>query len=115
MWGWTVPVPVCAGPPDNFPTHVGVDRRDAAPLDRPADFPHACGGGPMVTGNMVTRLITSPRMWGWTVNGPYLLARRNNFPTHVGVDRLAFNGGGKYPQLPHACGGGPHASPVRRN
>src|SRR5207247_1216657 len=89
----------------DFPTHVGVDRPRNGTRYGAGRFPHARGGGPKLDLCVVVLLGISPRTWGWTGQLRVLLVIVEDFPTHVGVDRLT--------RLP-SCPQPPRRSPARR-
>ena len=106
-WGWTVGPHLPRFLEGLFPTHVGVDRRSAAPSGWAATLPHARGGGPTTIAYSSGVKSSSPRTWGWTVAGVAAGIDGNLFPTHVGVDRRARQDACASRSLPHARGGGP--------
>src|SRR5438132_80895 len=87
MWGWTAHHDRPRGGAAVVPTHVGVDRVFIARFGRRRGRPHACGGGPMEATTGEIRILSSPRMWGWTGQRAGGRSSARVVPTHVGVDR----------------------------
>ena len=56
----------------------------------PDSFPHTRGDGPSVINAISIDYQFSPHTWGWTHNTLSHQRRRAVFPTHVGMDLLAF-------------------------
>src|SRR6266568_3057286 len=106
-WGWTAARQRPGRDPRALPTHVGMDRRRAAPRERGSSAPHARGDGPLLRGGHDRVLERSPRTWGWTVRrhrpGPRAVA----LPTHVGMDRSPPPVSPASSRAPHARGDGP--------
>ena len=109
VWGWTAAPSRCSPEHTVFPTRVGVDRFAGVLAKHGLSIPHACGGGPCTRLALRSDVVYSPRVWGWTDDPWSRLAEATVFPTRVGVDRSATEGGTYYDCIPHACGGGPHA------
>jgi hypothetical protein len=86
-WGWSDQRHLKIDRKKVLPTPVGMVRAHQ-PCDAGfAGSPHARGDGPIVVGASVTRIVFSPRPWGWsgaalgTIAGPAVL------PTPVGMVR----------------------------
>ena len=109
-WGWTRITETHRSTPRLFPTHVGVDPWQTFDNSSPLTLPHARGGGPCRPSQRSWSSASSPRTWGWTVEGRRPLCQQRLFPTHVGVDRPTTTASAAGRSLPHARGGGPSPS-----
>ena len=98
-----------------FPTHVGVFLGMLSVCCAGTGLPHACGGVSRWGWAKPKQRWSSPRMWGCFYVQSILSARRDVFPTHVGVFLDDVHMGQIPSCLPHACGGvsieAPHAPP----
>ncbi len=107
MWGCTVLLSCYLLSYQVFPTHVGVYRDGESGLHSPVSIPHACGGVPVIANIKDAAEEYSPRMWGCTVSGLFLVLPLRVFPTHVGVYRNDVSNWLSEKRIPHACGGVP--------
>ena len=76
--------------------------------------PHVCGDGPGETLSPETRVLKTPRMWGWTVTLPDFEAMADENPTYVGMDRSSRRSLLLYHSKPHVCGDGPQYAHLPR-
>ncbi len=104
MWG-TRGAKFGSDEPRRFiPTHVGNSRRLQPSVTADSVHPHACGEliEKMVT--ILTRIGSSPRMWG-TLPPPEPVPPGPRFiPTHVGNSTAPGAGPTRTAVHPHACG-----------
>ena len=107
-WGW--PAVLHAGRQGcrDFPTRVGMARREPKLSPARSGFPHTRGDGPQGAMNYMIKREISPHAWGWPV-GPYEVRQiYSDFPTRVGMarrDRKTTPGGFGFP---HTRGDGPY-------
>ena len=107
LWGWPVGQAVTRLVAREFPTPVGMARNSCPVCCSSARVPHACGDGPSLTTGSFRRAGSSPRLWGWPVQGAPAVADGVEFPTPVGMARVCHCGKYRTRGVPHACGDGP--------
>ena len=104
-WGCFYSYGLRPGPPEVFPTHVGVFLIFKDADGKVTSLPHARGGVSFFRTSSLARSWSSPRTWGCflrsTSHGAYIFV----FPTHVGVFLLIQLINGASIGLPHARGG----------
>ena len=108
-----------------------MDRHRHNQNQQGVSFPRACGDGPGVwklaelqdgvfpahagmdrgrPRRRWTHRSFSPRMRGWTVFDPSVLAQADVFPAHAGMDRRSASLGARRSSFPRACGDGPYVA-----
>ena len=107
LWGWSVAVRPRWDATEEFPTPVGMVRKSTSSKPRLPRVPHACGDGPVAQSWAGDLIMSSPRLWGWSVHAERDAAERLEFPTPVGMVRTLLRGSQATLGVPHACGDGP--------
>src|SRR5699024_5138487 len=110
-WGWTGAPDRAPLQPRPSPTHVGMDRPNAAKRPAITPEPHARGDGPPSTTGKAATPPRAPRTWGWTAPARGATCRAPPSPTHVGMDRSAIYRVPSTISKPHARGDGPPTGP----
>ena len=73
----------------------------------PYGFPHPRGDGPHIGNSQPLGVRISPPTWGWPVCSSISQHAGEDFPTHVGMARLADGSEFAVPRFPHPRGDGP--------
>ncbi len=90
-----------------FPARAGVVRDEGAELSTFTCLPRACGGGPGFGLPWSVRMMSSPRVRGWSCPASPTATARRVFPARAGVVRTPRPTLRRWWRLPRACGGGP--------
>ncbi len=104
MWGTQVTLGGVQDSPRFIPTHVGNTPLTRSGPGRGAVHPHACGEHPTADMTPITRVGSSPRMWGTHGIYSFALDRTRFIPTHVGNTVQQFPAPHMAQVHPHACG-----------
>ncbi len=87
-WGWPGRGKRLARPASDFPTRVGMARRQHPMSDYDLRFPHPRGDGPTRSSRLYGRQAISPPAWGWPAGGMDRNPNHRDFPTRVGMARF---------------------------
>src|SRR5271157_406738 len=111
-WGWSaITCPASSGHLV-LPTCVGMVRVQGPCGRVTRGSPHVRGDGPVFFGGRGTRLLFSPRAWGWSGNDKLFMKGVTVLPTCVGMVRKSAAAGTGDWGSPHVRGDGPHTPPV---
>ena len=97
-----------------FPTGVGMARTPHRCNFGTGRVPHRRGDGPAVRSGELRPLPRSPQVWGWPGAALATDARREVFPTGVGMARRPNQAQNAAPGVPHRCGDGPIRGAMER-
>ena len=106
-WGWPAAALMGSTKSEDFPTRVGMARIRCANPTLIEGFPHPRGDGPQKATTHCWIVAISPPAWGWPVSWRRRRAILRDFPTRVGMARVALRNRSAYSRFPHPRGDGP--------
>ncbi len=106
-WGWPAACAMSRNGKPDFPTRVGMARRDDLRIHARPGFPHPRGDGPECHQLKSEAAKISPPAWGWPEGRLRALHTIPDFPTRVGMARRRQALQSPRHRFPHPRGDGP--------
>ena len=106
-WGWPASPRKSNDPQSDFPTPVGMARKNRGRRNHANRFPHTRGDGPDSDLTAFYLLAISPHPWGWPDLFRPPRRRLLDFPTPVGMARAQGDVHSDRGGFPHTRGDGP--------